>query len=1143
MNNTISLLDGAFSFVKSFFHSYLELQDFPSTISMLNKDISWFSLGGHTACNNYKETVSHIDARIKSYNGKINISDEHLFSSRIDDTFSLVYGFFTVVHTSSLGEMTSIIIRFSIICRFLGDTFSLYHVNFAVGNFDCTSNYSQKSFELEMLTNNIQAAAIRCSLDSTLTVHFAGDGLFPMIGYTREEFLSECGNSLGAIIHPDSGKTLSHEFDSSLKSGFPLPPLVCNIIKRDGQSAWFAFKGSVANHESPTEFCGVLTDIAELHEQKEAINLSNKRYEVAMEASNTTMFEYDIVTKDLILFEKDANMYGITSIIPDGVNTFIERGIIEPNSAAAYREMYDSIIQGAPFAKCFVNTKDASGTVHDFELILTTVFDTNNKPVRAIGVRKNVTQMLALQKEKDFGDTMVSNKNFICEADITNDTIIQVNLDWFKTFPLPENASYSKLVELTCENLVIPEHRTLVAERISPAYITAAYDRGNKLYSFSYRRKSDAGSLGWYEATVNIIKDSLTGVISIRYYLVDVSELKKKEQKALEEQRLYETMISKAVLAYEVNVTQNLALSGNEHWESQFGVRQGVNYEQQIEAFANKAIYPPDSPAFYQLFRRESVFAAYRSGLRELSCQYRRPNASGELGWVCCTLHIYDDPVSSDIMGYAYVEDIDKQKKAELALQYSAEHDSLTSFFNKATTERLITDFLNTNLIKGGLHALLMIDLDYFKAINDTFGHVFGDAVLSQTSMKIAAQFGDTDIVGRVGGDEFTVFMKNISSVNVALSKAKDVCTAVLETYYHGDNALQLSVSIGISLCSEHGLTYKELYEKADSALYASKKNGRNQFSLYHSGMQTPLLQPAEVDVNNVLEAKVFDENISEYIFRIMYESSDKKASINALLRLIGRHLDISRVYVFENSADNLYTSNTYEWCADNIVPQKSELQNVPYSQLDNYEQNFDEIGIYQIVDINTATESVKRILEPQGIKSMLQFSIKRNGEFLGFIGFDQCDHNWVVTKRELSTCYNVAQILGTFIADMHIDKQNERMEAVALSIVNGLDSFAYVCDPDTHVVIFINDKTYEIAPFARIGQKCYAAFWNLEAPCESCPMHDLKTTGQKKCSMELYNPNLKIWVKATASNISWRGENQACLVDSIDITKYVNKT
>ncbi|MEG1777671.1 MAG: diguanylate cyclase, partial [Angelakisella sp.] len=145
------------------------------------------------------------------------------------------------------------------------------------------------------------------------------------------------------------------------------------------------------------------------------------------------------------------------------------------------------------------------------------------------------------------------------------------------------------------------------------------------------------------------------------------------------------------------------------------------------------------------------------------------------------------------------------------------------------------------------------------------------------------------------------------------------ICSLLCENYIQRGRAYHISASVGVAMYPLHGKSYNDLFTHSDAALYYSKNNGRNRYSIYSNIME--LVETGkEFNTGGLLEARTFEDNITEYIFRILYEATDKESAISAVLSLIGKFFNVSRTYIFENSPDGCLTSNTYEWCNDDIA-------------------------------------------------------------------------------------------------------------------------------------------------------------------------------------------------------------------------------
>ncbi len=173
---------------------------------------------------------------------------------------------------------------------------------------------------------------------------------------------------------------------------------------------------------------------------------------------------------------------------------------------------------------------------------------------------------------------------------------------------------------------------------------------------------------------------------------------------------------------------------------------------------------------------------------------------------------------------------VQEQQTQLMKSKNMAERDSLVNLYNKATAEKKIKEALEKS--KNG--SFFIIDVDNFKDINDQKGHPYGDKVLLYLSKRLLNIFRTDDIVGRIGGDEFVVFMKNLATEEELERKGKELCDVVKVPFQDefGVSA-RVSISIGIATTPTAGDTFEELYRNADRALYVSKKKGKNTYSIY----------------------------------------------------------------------------------------------------------------------------------------------------------------------------------------------------------------------------------------------------------------------------------------------------------------------
>lgn len=187
-----------------------------------------------------------------------------------------------------------------------------------------------------------------------------------------------------------------------------------------------------------------------------------------------------------------------------------------------------------------------------------------------------------------------------------------------------------------------------------------------------------------------------------------------------------------------------------------------------------------------------------------------------------------EDPARG-ILYVGYAKDITDQKNQTQELLEQARHDSLTQLYNNRTGKELIDRYLQAKDPYASC-GMLVIDLDFFKNVNDRYGHLFGDKVLQEFARLLRTLFRSSDILVRFGGDEFVVFLKDIPNTTL-LQKTRQLSESVQQVKFW-ENDYRMTCSIGACFLPENtaGYSFDQLFENADWALYQAKQNGRNQY-------------------------------------------------------------------------------------------------------------------------------------------------------------------------------------------------------------------------------------------------------------------------------------------------------------------------
>ena len=182
--------------------------------------------------------------------------------------------------------------------------------------------------------------------------------------------------------------------------------------------------------------------------------------------------------------------------------------------------------------------------------------------------------------------------------------------------------------------------------------------------------------------------------------------------------------------------------------------------------------------------------------------------------------------------------DITERKDIEEHMQHMAQYDALTHLPNRALFDDRLQQALAAAKRNHKHLALMFIDLDKFKPVNDTYGHGVGDLLLKEVALRIQDCLRDSDTAARIGGDEFVILLQAIETEQDAIKVGEKILHALNQPFKLAGHTLQISASIGVAVYPEHGNEEKLLVKSADIAMYHAKKNGRNNVQIFQSELQ-----------------------------------------------------------------------------------------------------------------------------------------------------------------------------------------------------------------------------------------------------------------------------------------------------------------
>ncbi len=306
--------------------------------------------------------------------------------------------------------------------------------------------------------------------------------------------------------------------------------------------------------------------------------------------------------------------------------------------------------------------------------------------------------------------------------------------------------------------------------------------------------------------------------------------------------------LSKEHFAQEMH--QFLRLSDNDHYisiidlndrsivEKKLNPKYNLSYNKYIDLdnvldnlLKSTTMEDVEAYMFYSNLSFDYISNIYKSGKNKIVFEYSHKLQDGTTQWLQDVIHLRVNPENGHLLVIIILRDIEDQRKKELELQHEAETDSLTGLLNRNYINKKCDEFIKQENVEG-THAFFMIDVDNFKNVNDTYGHNIGDKFLKELASILKSNVRHEDIVGRMGGDEFIMFMKNTPNKEITSKRALEIIEKVSALTFIPSKD-KPTISIGISHYPEDGSTIEELYVNADVALYKAKSNGKNCFEFF----------------------------------------------------------------------------------------------------------------------------------------------------------------------------------------------------------------------------------------------------------------------------------------------------------------------
>lgn len=374
------------------------------------------------------------------------------------------------------------------------------------------------------------------------------------------------------------------------------------------------------------------------------------------------------------------------------------------------------------------------------------------------------------------------------------------------------------------------------------------------------------------------------------------------------------------------------------------------------------------------------------------------------------------------------IRDVTIEKRREEKLQEQAQRDPLTKLYNKGAGTKLIEEYLETKDPYSAC-GLMIIDVDYFKDVNDTYGHLFGDIVLKDLAKLLLMVCDKKDVVMRAGGDEFVILFKDIPNKALARKAMHLVHSIRKQTF--PEKEYSMTCSIGVCYLPENvsGYTYEQIFKNADWALYRAKENGRDRYVFCDNLQRFQNVEEKKTEKPEHAREKrpVLKQSGSlvATAFETFEKANDFEHAVRQLLEIVGKNFELDRITVLRTDIKANLCEKMYQWTAETIPPALEQKTNYKKEDFLKLFYSYDEYGttVLQKDEMKALgySEHGCKTLLPGEAKTAVHTAIYYEGKYAGSVSYASCKEkrNW--KKEERQTLGEITKIIAAHLGKLFL--------------------------------------------------------------------------------------------------------------------------
>lgn len=586
----------------------------------------------------------------------------------------------------------------------------------------------------------------------------------------------------------------------------------------------------------------------------------------------------------------------------------------------------------------------------------------------------------------------------ICDNSLT---LTWANDYYYKLFGYTK-AEYLEIYNNTLIPLIYEEDLSIVIDGITNLLEEHEID-------ITFRVKHKTKPFKWINLTAACLEDSSSKHIpTANFVLNDITNLKFAEMRAELEAQKYEIIseISDEIpFEYEIDTD---TITYAKKYINIFGRKRIFRHP--LQQFKNEKYVSDET-----INNFSSIFEAAQNNKSTHCTEYQLRNKKGEYEWYYSKYSLIRNEEGNPYRAIGLLYNIDAQKKEQASLLKRAQTDAMTGLLNKATMETFVKRQLK-EVQPGAYNIVLLIDIDDFKDINDTYGHLMGDKVIHSIANILTQSTTNNGFAGRIGGDEFLVFLPNILDPTLACEKAETFANKLRTAFPGSNHSPKVTLSIGIAT-TNIPILYNEIIERADAAVYQAKLNGKNGYVLYNSSLERSTYHnERKVNLCN------YRFDLMSNVISLLSENTNTAKSIEDAIQYMGSSLNIDSICILEYDSKNTKLNKTITWTFE---------QNF---QIDSFSDNINPLtweeidaltltGTYHTANVKTLNLNIFDKKTFNDVTEFTQSKFTYQNTTLGYINFFNYSTENLWDSTTIETLNLFSNLLNLYMQKKYLEE------------------------------------------------------------------------------------------------------------------------